>query len=59
MSAPRVAVLSCKGCGTCDNICPNNAINKMSNKVVIDYDRCDSCLKCVEVCPNKAIVVID
>ncbi|MDY6864437.1 MAG: 4Fe-4S binding protein [Halobacteriota archaeon] len=58
-SESRVAVLNCKGCGSCDNVCPVDAIKKINNKAVIDYDRCDSCLKCLEVCMNKSIVVVD
>jgi len=59
MSESRIAILNCKGCGSCDNVCPVGAIKKVNGKAVIDYDNCDSCLKCVEVCPNKSIVVID
>ena len=59
MSASKVAVLSCKGCGACDNVCPLNAILKVDGKAVIDYKTCNNCLKCVDACQNKSIVVVD
>ncbi|RZN72671.1 MAG: 4Fe-4S dicluster domain-containing protein [Candidatus Methanolliviera hydrocarbonicum] len=54
-----VAVLDCKGCGKCDNVCPFGAIEKVGKKTRINYDKCTGCLKCVECCPNKALVVMD
>jgi uncharacterized Fe-S center protein len=56
---PMVAVLDCKGCGTCDNVCPFGAIEKVGKITRINYDKCTGCLKCVECCPNKALVVMD
>lgn len=42
----------CNGCGTCNSICPLNAINcgKTNNK-------CIRCMKCVVNCPNKALTL--
>jgi len=54
-----VAVLDCRGCGKCDNVCQFDAIEKVSKKTRINYDKCTGCLKCVDVCPNKALVVLD
>ncbi|VUT26497.1 MAG: 4Fe-4S dicluster domain-containing protein [Candidatus Methanolliviera sp. GoM_asphalt] len=50
-----VAVLGCKGCGKCDNVCPFGAIDKVGKKTRINYDKCTGCLKCVECCPNKVL----
>lgn len=42
----------CNGCGTCNSICPLNAVNcgKTNNK-------CIRCMKCVVNCPNKALTL--
>ena len=51
-----IAILGCKGCGTCSEVCPiPEAIIRNCGKVVkIDDSKCIKCYKCVEKCPYKA-----
>ena len=46
----------CQQCGTCEAVCPKQAIclKRMKNglvEVVIDDDKCIRCKKCINVCP--------
>ena len=48
----------CRHCDDppCADACPEEAINKRSDGIVImDYDKCTGCQSCVEVCPYDAI----
>lgn len=44
----------CVGCGTCINLCPENAIS-LDNPFHVDRDRCTLCFKCLEQCPGQAL----
>ncbi len=44
----------CKGCGTCQRICPQNNIEIIENKPVWS-DHCANCFACLNWCPNGAI----
>ena len=48
----------CKGCGTCVEICPNNALSLSSGKAVVDHELCLLCGYCSPVCPEFAIRLI-
>jgi ferredoxin len=55
-----IAVLSCQGCGKCDQICPTGAIIRNNGKVAkIDAEKCEKCYLCVEECPYSALVLMD
>ncbi len=43
----------CIGCGTCNKVCPVNAISP--DKGVVDTSRCILCLGCVNNCPAQAV----
>jgi len=50
----------CTSCGTCEGVCPNNAINMTINKKgifipIIDYESCSNCGLCDAVCPGLKI----
>lgn len=52
----------CCGCGVCQLICPNNAIQMSSDSEgfdypVIDEARCVSCGLCTKNCPQKQSVL--
>jgi glutamate synthase (NADPH/NADH) small chain len=55
----------CIGCGTCEDICPTNAITmvegenvgegKLGKRPEIDYGRCCFCAFCVDMCPSGSL----
>ncbi len=45
---------SCIACGTCQSVCPVDAISE-GDIYHIDPDTCISCGSCAQVCPNDAI----
>ncbi len=44
----------CKECGTCQKLCPYNAI-ELSPNPVFDHRKCYGCWSCYNHCPEKAI----
>lgn len=51
----RVDLEKCKGCKTCEQICPMKAIRVEEKRAVIDYHRCIGCGVCVSKCKNRAL----
>lgn len=47
----------CKRCGSCEKVCPANAINVCEEGTQLFRDRCLACGKCTAVCPAKALVL--
>ena len=48
--------LNCKKCGSCIEVCSNNAITiSDKNGIQIDRKLCKSCGECVETCLNQAL----
>ena len=49
---------NCIACGTCESVCPVNAISLGGIQYEIDQTKCKgpSCSLCVGVCPVTAIV---
>ncbi len=60
----RTATISvavqCKHCenAACLNACPNGAISKVDNAVVINTDKCIGCKTCMIACPYGAIDMV-
>jgi len=46
----------CTSCGSCEKVCPVEAIAKGKDRYVIDADKCVSCGACTSECPVEAIV---
>lgn len=46
---------SCVACGTCQPVCPVDAISE-GDIYHIDPDTCIECGSCAEVCPSEAII---
>jgi ferredoxin len=44
----------CTGCGTCADVCPNEAI-KINETAEIDEENCVECGACVDECPSEAL----
>ncbi|MDR3294323.1 MAG: 4Fe-4S binding protein [Clostridiales Family XIII bacterium] len=59
-STPKVKIAYrphiCMHCGTCIEICPQKAIYRREDGlVIIDPDKCTGCMNCVSKCPYEAI----
>ncbi len=52
---PAASKSLCRLCGECWNYCPVNAIKKIKDKLLIDYDKCIRCYCCIEICPYGAM----
>lgn len=48
----------CKGCGTCIEICPNQALSFFEEKPGVDHSKCLLCGYCSGKCPQFAIRVV-
>ena len=45
----------CISCGSCQSVCPVEAISEGEDKYVIDPKLCTECGTCAEQCPVEAI----
>ncbi len=54
MGDKYIDAMLCTECGTCEKICPYEAI-KLSPKPIFDMNNCYGCWACYNHCPNKAI----
>ncbi len=52
---PEHHTLKCIGCGTCEKICPTEAIRRKTGSW-INRDRCVWCFACTSHCPEHALV---
>lgn len=55
MMAAKVNVEICVGCGTCEGVCPVEAIVLEDGKAKVDESKCVECGSCVSACPVEAI----
>jgi Ni,Fe-hydrogenase III small subunit/ferredoxin len=46
---------ACTGCGSCQEVCPVEAVEIRDGKAVVDTGKCIFCRKCAEVCPPTAL----
>ena len=55
----RLIILGfCKGCGKCIKACPNNALQLVNGKSVVNPEICILCGYCNPVCPEFAIRIV-
>ncbi len=47
----------CLGLGTCEKVCPFDAIHVINGVAVVDEDKCKACGKCVDACPRHIIAL--
>ena len=57
ISAPKVDISKCNGCGLCVKICPMQNISIADGKAV-SGDKCTVCYRCFGNCPNLALTVL-
>lgn len=48
----------CLGCGTCQDVCPFDAIDMVDGIAVVNKEKCTACMKCIAVCPKKIIELV-
>jgi len=48
----------CKGCRTCERVCPVLAIKVEHKKAVVDPERCRGCANCEQRCPEYAVAML-
>ena len=47
----------CLGYGTCEKVCPFDAIHVKNGVAVVDEEKCKACSKCVDACPRHIIAL--
>ena len=55
---PVIRVESCKACGLCEEVCPDDAVREVEEVYAIDYEFCKGCGLCAYECPAKAIDMV-
>ena len=55
MWIPVVDPMKCIGCGKCAEVCPEEVIEIVDKKSVIDYNGCTCCGVCDRVCQMEAL----
>ncbi|MEG1774794.1 MAG: 4Fe-4S binding protein, partial [Oscillospiraceae bacterium] len=48
----------CLGFGTCQSVCPFDAIHVENGVAVVDDEKCKACKKCIDVCPRHIIALV-
>jgi MinD superfamily P-loop ATPase len=51
----EIDTATCKGCGTCAEVCAYGAIREMEGRFVVETNHCEGCKVCVALCPEQAI----
>ncbi len=54
---PLACDFGCLGMGTCEKVCPFDAIHVVNGVAVVDEDKCKACSKCVDACPRHLIAL--
>lgn len=52
---PQTDPAKCTGCGTCTQVCPQDAITLIDGKASVDSKLCIGCGECISHCPSKAM----
>ncbi|MBQ7678298.1 MAG: RnfABCDGE type electron transport complex subunit B [Butyrivibrio sp.] len=55
---PKTCTFGCLGGGTCERVCPFDAIHVVNGIAVVDREACKACGKCVAICPRHLIDLI-
>ncbi|MFA5260666.1 MAG: RnfABCDGE type electron transport complex subunit B [Candidatus Omnitrophota bacterium] len=59
MKGQKECLYGCLGFGTCERVCPFDAIHMSSEGLpVVDDEKCKACNKCVLACPKKLFTLV-
>ena len=47
----------CLGMGSCEKVCPFDAIHVINGVAKVDEDKCKACNQCVDICPRHIIAL--
>ncbi|MBN1760681.1 MAG: DUF362 domain-containing protein [Chitinispirillaceae bacterium] len=53
--APYIIMRNCIGCGACSEVCPQDAIEIIEGKAILDPKKCIGCASCIAVCKSDAV----
>lgn len=48
----------CRGCKTCERVCPVLAVKVTNKTAVVDGERCRGCANCEQRCPDLAVAMV-
>ena len=54
---PAGCSYGCLGLGTCEKVCPFDAIHVVDGVAKVDEEKCKACKKCVDACPRHIILL--
>jgi ferredoxin len=54
----QVGEEKCIGCGTCQIVCPTEAVRVVKKKAKVDKKKCIACPNCSDSCPEGAIKLV-
>ncbi|MCL2018556.1 MAG: EFR1 family ferrodoxin [Oscillospiraceae bacterium] len=57
ISAPKVDIGKCNGCGLCAELCPMKNL-KITDSKVVSGSKCTVCYRCFGNCPTQALTVL-
>lgn len=55
---PKSCNYGCQGYGSCERVCPFDAIHVVNGVAVVEKDKCKACGKCLAVCPRNLIELV-
>jgi pyruvate ferredoxin oxidoreductase delta subunit len=55
---PVIDTATCRGCGICRDVCPDNAVYVLKEVYHINIDYCKGCGLCAHECPVDAVAMV-
>ncbi len=55
---PAGCSFGCLGFGSCEAVCPFDAIHVIDGVAKVDVDKCKACKKCIDICPRHIIDLV-
>ena len=55
---PAGCSFGCLGFGSCESVCPFDAIHVINGVAKVDVDKCKACKKCIDICPRHIIDLV-